>query len=90
MSARQQRARSRPHSAHAQEAKEADGFPVQGADGAEAKFPSSAMRAPEKRPCTLSAALSLATGAVFELAATFSNCQAEGSLIIKLFSLLPR
>jgi hypothetical protein len=50
---RQQRARSRPHSAHTQEAKEADGFLVEGADGADAK----------KR---MSAALSLATGAVFK------------------------
>ena len=56
----------RASSAHTQEAKEADGFPVQGADGADAKFPSSEMGAPEKRPRTVSAALSLARGAVIK------------------------
>ena len=52
------------------------------------------------RPRTVSAALSLATGAVFKKMRSqpaFPNCQAEGSLImhsqfsgVKLFSLLPR
>jgi hypothetical protein len=79
------------------EAKEANGFPVQGWTVRTQKFLSSQMGAPEKRPRTVSAALSLATGAVSALAATFLNCQADGSLVmhssfsgVKLFSLLQK
>jgi hypothetical protein len=74
--ARQQWARSRPRIRRRQKRPMASRY--RGADGADAKFPFSEMGTPERRPRTVSAALSLATGAVFKLAATFPHCQADG------------